>query len=136
MKEMLIEFLTTLNIEEEGKLINENIANYIDKIITHATIVTIIENNVLNGFIAFYENDGNKNMAYLTMIAVRREKANLGYGRALLEISIKKISDKGFRNYGLEVRKDNINAIKLYESLGFKNKKESLGIMYMENELK
>ena len=136
MRKILIDFLNNRNNEEKGELLDINIPNYVDKIIKYATIISIIKNGNLKAFIAFYENDEDKLSAFLTMIAVEKESANLGYGKILLESSIKEIQRKGFEFYRLEVREGNIKAIKLYESFGFKLMKIELGFIHMEKKMR
>ncbi len=53
-------------------------------------------------------------------IAVRREFRRKGIGRMLMEEAIKHLANLGFKEIDLEVRVSNIEAIKLYEKLGFK----------------
>lgn len=136
MRKVLIDFLNKRNEEEKGELLDNNIPNYVDKIIKHSTIISIIKNGNLKAFIAFYENDEDKLSAFLTMITVEKESSNLGYGKILLESSIKEIQGKGFKFYRLEVREGNSKAIKLYESFGFKSMKIKHGFVHMEKNMK
>ena len=137
MKEKLICFLEALNIEENSKLIDCDIVKYVDKIEEYATIISIFNNDHLIALIAFYENDSNLDLAFLSMLAVRKDFKKMGIGKNLLNFSIKELKKKGFNNYGLEVRKDNINAIKLYEKYGFIYKEERKNnFIYMEKSFK
>ena len=112
-----------------------NIPKYVDKIQKFATIVSIYKKGEVKAFIAFYENDKNREKAYLTMIAVCKDCWHLGYGKSLLEISINEIRKKGFKLYQLEVKEDNLKAIKLYERYGFVSTEIKNGIVKMEKYL-
>lgn len=52
-------------------------------------------------------------------IAVDQQAWGQGIGRRLMETLIGFARDSGFRVLSLEVRSDNVRAIRLYESLGF-----------------
>ncbi len=119
MKKQLIEFLEKLNIDENGELLEVDTYKYVDKIEKNATIISIEKNARLIAFIAYYENDSSFDLAFLTMLAVDTNSKKMGYGKSLLEISIKEIEKKGFKRYGLEVRKKNIKVIQFYEKYGF-----------------
>ena len=135
MRSKLIQFLEALNKDLNGTLLRTNIPEYVDKIIMYATLETISEHGRIKAFIAFYENDEDKELAYLTMIAVHKDHWQLGYGKKLLESSINQIKNKGFKRYRLQVKKDNLKAIKLYEDYGFVRVGEALGLIDMEKQL-
>jgi len=135
MRDELIKFLVKLNNEEKGGLLSVDIENYVDKIQKFATIITIFKKGEIGAFIAFYENDKNRKMAYLTMIGVSKECKHQGYGKSLLELSINEIKKKGFELYSLEVKEDNFKAIKLYEKFGFRSIGVGQGKVNMEKHL-
>lgn len=135
MRDSLIAFLECLNNDLDGTLLSVDIPNYVDKIQRHATILTISENDELKAFIAFYANDNNKEVAFLTMLAVCKESWRLGYGKRLLELSVNQIQEKGYNLYRLEVKADNSKAIKLYEAYGFVAAEVENGILTMEKHL-
>lgn len=135
MKEELLSLLQVLNEDMEGKLIQIGLENYVDKIIENATLITIYKNRELQGFIAFYANDLQKENAFLTMLAVKKEKKNMGYGKILLELSIKELTKMGFRKYSLEVYYKNHLAINLYEKYDFKEVNQKGSNIFMEKQL-
>lgn len=135
MRGDLINFLKTLNNDVNDTLLNVNIPQFVDKILTFATILTIIKQGELKAFIGFYDNDKNKEVAYLTIIAVCKECWHLGYGKKMLEFSINEIKQKGFKLYCLEVDQNNLNAIKLYKKYGFMRTGVENGIVKMEKRL-
>lgn len=74
------------------------------------------------GFTAFYANDSQEYIAYLSMIIVNHEYQHNGYGRILLEDVITECIKRGMRILRLEVADTNAPAIALYEKRGFKCK--------------
>ena len=135
MRDDLINFLETLNNDLKGTLLSVNIPEYVDKIQNFATIVSISKKGEIKAFIAFYENDKNIEIAYLTLIAVCKDCWQLGYGKKLLEFSINEIKKKGYKLYRLEVKEDNSKAIKFYEKYGFIITAVEKGMVNMEKQL-
>lgn len=135
MKEQIIELFKNLNTEFIANFSEISLEKYVDKITEKASIISIIKNNILVGFIAFYDNDPNKELAFLTMIIVKKEFENLGYGKSLLEFSLKEIKNKGFKKYGLKVHIENDYAIRLYEKYGFVKIERELNFFYMEKKI-
>ncbi|MBE0391148.1 N-acetyltransferase [Flavobacterium sp. PL002] len=135
MKEQIIELFKNLNTEFIMNFSDIGLENYVEKIIKKASIISIIKNDILIGFIAYYDNEPNKEMAFLTMIIVKEEFENLGYGKSLLEFSLKEIIGKGFKKYGLKVHVENKYAIRLYEKYGFVKIERELNFFYMEKKI-
>jgi ribosomal protein S18 acetylase RimI-like enzyme len=135
MRDELIAFLKKLSSDLKGTFVSVNIPDYVDKIQEFATIISISKNSEIKAFIAFYENDKHNEIAYLTMLAVCKDCWHLGYGKQLLEFSINDIKKKGFKLYRLEVKADNLNAIKLYKTYGFIATGVENGSVNMEKQL-
>ena len=135
MKMQIINLLTKLNNINNGKLITDSIDKYVEKISEKALIITISNCGNLQGFIAYYDNDNNKETAYLTMIAIEPDKQGMGYGKNLLHLSINNLKHKGFKKYKLEVLKNNIKAIDIYEEFGFRMIQENDDKIFMEKYL-
>lgn len=119
MKKQIKDLLIKLNSELNFKLIDGDIESYTCKIFKKAKFLTIFNNHKLEAFIAFYDNDINKEIAFLSMLAVDENSQGQGYGKILLEASFKLLRNKGFKKFDLEVDSRNLNAIKLYESFNF-----------------
>lgn len=64
----------------------------------------------------------NKN--HIITIDIHPEHRRKGLGFNLINFSISKIKKKGYTYISLEVDKENLPAIKLYEKIGFKIKKK------------
>ncbi|WP_062622727.1 GNAT family N-acetyltransferase [Aequorivita aquimaris] len=118
MRSELFNLIKKYNYPEKGLLIQSDLIEYVDKILKNATILTYQQNG-LKAFIAFYCNDIINYNAYLSLILLDEEVKGKGVGKFLLSTSIKILKKKGFKNYGLEVLKNNDKAIKLYQSSGF-----------------
>ena len=82
------------------------------------------------GYSIVYENDRKilgygcmwlmYDEAHITNIAVKETERKKGIGKALLNALIDKAKSLNYERALLEVRKSNLNAIKLYEGFGFK----------------
>jgi ribosomal-protein-alanine N-acetyltransferase len=92
---------------------------YVDKLIEKACIITIMEQNVLQGFLAYYANDHENKVAFVSMLVVSPGTRNMGYGRRLVEFSITDLRLKGFKKYRTEVKETNIKALNICKRLGF-----------------
>lgn len=132
MKAKIIELFENLDHKFRIHSSDSDLEIYVDKLIKNASIISIIKNDILVGFIAFYDNDPNKDLAFLSMIIVNKESENLGYGKKLLELSLKEIENKGFQKYALNVHVENVRAIRLYENYGFIGLEIKSNFLYME----
>jgi [ribosomal protein S18]-alanine N-acetyltransferase len=119
MKKQIEQLLTEYNISLNGTYLTVDIPTYVDKIFKNATIFTLQEREIISGFIAFYDNDSNKESAYLTQLFVNPAYSGRSIGNKLLNFSIQYIKEKGFKNYKLEVLQNNEKAIKLYKKFNF-----------------
>ncbi|WP_183559309.1 GNAT family N-acetyltransferase [Mucilaginibacter sp. SP1R1] len=119
MRSKIYDFLDGFIKDSNGKYKINDLGAYVDKIIEKGCIISIIEKNILIGFICYYANDYETNVAYLSILLISPLMQDMGYGRRLMEFSIADIIRKGFKKCCLEVADDNTKAIKLYEKLGF-----------------
>jgi len=78
--------------------------------------VAVLENRVVGYGGYWHINDE----AHIVNLAVHPDFRSRGYGRALLEFLIRLMESQGVCKAFLEVRKSNLRAQKLYESLGFR----------------
>jgi len=108
---------------------------YINKMLKFATILPYIEEGKLQGFISYYSNDPSRENAYLTLIAIHPDFQGKGLGKKLLSCSLVDLQQKKFKNYSLEVLKNNTAAISLYENFGFKIKEDRDHVWLMNLEL-
>lgn len=103
----------------EQLVIKHDVDEYVLKLYENATIIPYYSGSFLKGFIAYYANDILKENAFLTIIIIDKNSRKEGLGNLLLECSICDLKNKGFKNYKLEVLKNNLKALDLYEKYGF-----------------
>lgn len=87
----------------------------IDKIATRAIVVVACLDGRDVGYCAFYMNDFISRMAYITLIAVRKEYQNMRIGTDLIQYVKQTARVNGIRGIRLEVEKENIDGIRFYE---------------------
>ena len=71
------------------------------------------------GYIAFYANDLETKMAYITSICVAQTVQGIGVGSELLETAVSEAKRLGMTTMSLEVLRSNKKAIDFYRSKGF-----------------
>lgn len=119
MKDDLIKLLRDINNSEAILPKQIDIPTYVDKLYEKAKINTIYKNGLLKGFIAFYANSLDKDLAYLTMIIVESNSIGKGIGAQLLSKAVLWLKNNGFKKLGLEVLETNQRAISFYQRNGF-----------------
>lgn len=99
-----------------GKLINNNFdkVNNIEEIINKKEIIGYYDNDILVGFLIFNKNYEVLDLLYVVLDPIYRNK---GIGSKLVDYLI---NTKDYERILLEVRCDNVNAIKLYKKYNFK----------------
>lgn len=106
---------------------------YVGKIIRTATILSVRSEDVLQAFLAFYCNDHQRRIGYMSMLIVHRDYRRKGLAELLVQESVRLLLQLGFSSYRLEVHKNNLPAIHLYEQLGFKRTgEERVHTLFME----
>lgn len=98
---------------------NSSINELINKYVKNGIFLSVISNGNVCGFAAFYANDNINNIAYLSMIVVRKYYQHLGIGKRLMNDIIKICRENGMRSIKLEVDKNNFGAIGFYKTLNF-----------------
>ena len=135
MKEQLYSLLHENNSKNKGINILIPLQQYVEKICMHSTIIPYYVSNEMKGVVSYYNNDSEGEKAFLTLLLIKEDYQGKGLGKFLLEISIKDLKGKGFKYYSLEVLKDNIRAIKLYEAFGFEKNEDRGELWLMEKKL-
>ena len=92
------DFLASINSEDNIYLVVE----WDEQIVAYCGLWGVIEEGHINN------------------VAVVRTHQNRGIAYSMLEELIKRAREKSLESFTLEVRVGNVNAIKLYEKLGFK----------------
>lgn len=83
----------------------------------HKIYVLVEANQVIGAIIVGFALDE----AEILQLWIKKELQGKGYGRILLQKIIEDLKKNHILDIFLEVRSDNISAIKLYEKLGFSN---------------
>lgn len=84
----------------------------------HCYLVAVEEDGLLLGYCGCWEVAGE---GQIYNVAVREESRGLGIGKKLLAELLRQETERGIREFTLEVRADNEPAIRLYHSLGFED---------------
>lgn len=135
MKKDIQYLLEENNSLDKGIYINTDVEAYVDKILDRAKVISIYENNKISGFIAYYKNDADNKVAYLTMLLVDIDEQNQGLGSFLLTSSILDLQNLGFVKYRLEVLKTNFKALHFYSKHDFNLYEERSFTYILERKL-
>lgn len=95
------------------------IDDYAHKIAVNAVRFEAWGGNELIGLVAAYCNDLDRRVAFITSVSVQSEWQGQGLASRLMERCIGYVQARGFKGVELEVDKENVAAIKLYEKAGF-----------------
>lgn len=112
-----------------------DIRQYCQKLISNAVIVAIRNKKDVIGILAIYCNDTTNKTAYISSVCVSKKFRGKGYSKILLDKAIELSSLKGFKRIKLEVGKNNIAAISLYNKFGFHKIKEEKESIFMEYDI-
>ncbi|HMG10603.1 MAG TPA: GNAT family N-acetyltransferase [Mucilaginibacter sp.] len=119
MKLKIIDLMSQLINDGSGLFELDDLNTYVDKLIEKACLLTIIEQDVLKGLLAYYANDYENKVAFLSMLIISPSARRMGYGRRLVEFVFTELTLKGFKKCCTEVKEDNIKALTVCKKLGF-----------------
>lgn len=105
----------------------ERLTSLAEKYSSKAHAVTLSCDRQLVGLSAFYDNEA---VAFISMLVIRHEKQNQGYGTALLKEVLQKC--KKNTSVQLAVSSANSKAIKFYQKVGFKTKQRDQDKIILE----
>ena len=97
----------------------DDLAAYIDKLLKKACIISITDQDVLQGFLAYYANDPDKQVGFLSMLVVSPSAQRMGYGRRMVEFCLTDMVLKGYKICRTEVKENNMMAINICKRTGF-----------------
>lgn len=89
-----------------------------------SVIVAKNEQDESMGFIAYYANDTEKKVAFISMIAVLPQYRNMHLGSDLIDYCISDCEEKGMLSLRLEVAIDNAVGMSFYKKKGFVKENE------------
>lgn len=92
---------------------------YVDKLLKKACIISVMDQDVLQGFLAYYANDPNKQVGFLSMLVVLPSAQRMGYGRRMVEFCLTDLVHKGYKGCRTEVKENNVMAINICKRSGF-----------------
>lgn len=95
------------------------VQNYLRKIDEFSIFEKYYIKNNLAGFISFYCNNKESKEAFITLVLIDKSYRGIGIAQKLIIKVIDIIKKQGFLKCGLEVKADNLNAIKLYSKIEF-----------------
>lgn len=131
---VLNNFKEELSILKTSEEYRQNMAKKFQK---YGNVIYIEEENILTGFIAFYNNDIETKTAYISFIAVKKSCQKTGIGSLLLKKCEELSLMKGMIRLRLEVQMNNSNAQSFYINHGFEfENNASENSIYMSKLLK
>jgi len=107
---------------------SQDIMDYACKLEKHANVYVIGNKNISDfsankdlafGCVAFYSNDKSTLHAFISLIVVCKSKQGEGLGRKLVELAINSAVEADIQTLGVNVHKENHEARKFYEKMGF-----------------
>ncbi|SNR36729.1 GNAT family N-acetyltransferase [Lutibacter flavus] len=111
--------------------------NQVDYMLAKFQSFNAISNQLENGYEYFLISENNKPIGYLGLISnseskkmmiskiyINQNERGAGYGKQLIDFTIKLAKEKGMETIWLTVNKNNSNSIKWYQKLNFKIKNE------------
>jgi ribosomal protein S18 acetylase RimI-like enzyme len=90
---------------------------YSKKIYEKAERIELRIGKKLIGLIALYANE---NLAFVTNVSLEKNQQGLGYGGLMMDKLMVYAENNSIKTIKLEVRNENLKAIKFYENRGFK----------------
>ena len=137
MRRQITKLLADCANDRDGDLLRgRNLAAYVEKLLSQAELLAWHRDGELGALVAFYANDPEGELAFITMIAVSPGYRGKGLGRDLLASSLSIMSARGFRKCRLEVAPENVRAVGLYLSLGFTEVSRSEQALVLEVTLR
>lgn len=94
-----------------------DLGEYSKKIYEKAERIELRIGKQMIGLIAFY---ANANLAFVTNVSLEKNQQGLGYGGFMMDKLMAYAENNSIRTIKLEVRNENLKAIRFYKKLGFK----------------
>lgn len=108
--------------------------DYAKKVYNNAVTFEAYEENNFVGLIAAYFNKEEK-FVFITSVSVKEDYQNQGIAFKLLQQCVLKAEIEDFTEISLEVHKNNVKAISLYEKFGFETIEKYDGLLFMKRML-
>lgn len=114
----IVDLILFEQLQQMGNFFPEG-DEYLEKLADSAELLSHDSLGQCLGFVFFYCNDPAKYSSYITLLMVAQTSRKSGIGAALVRYVLTLTAKRGFKVCRLEVRKENVAAIKLYETMGF-----------------
>lgn len=95
--------------------------NFFQKIDQNAVFLKHYCDGELAGFIACYCNSYELRRAFISLVLIDKLYRGKGISKKIFSQLFTLLKEKEFKSCALEVRRDNVSALNLYKSLGFKS---------------
>lgn len=135
MKDKIYSLMEGTINKDKGMYQVDNLQSYVDKIMQHACIISIMEDNSLQGFLAYYANNYESKEAFLSMAIIASGSRKLGYGRRLVDFCLIDLVYKGFKKCKTEVNENNTAAINVCKKCGFYEYKRTGCSIFFEKDI-
>jgi ribosomal-protein-alanine N-acetyltransferase len=135
MKDKIYSLMEGTINKDKGMYQVDNLQSYVDKIMQHACIISIMEDNSLQGFLAYYANNYESKEAFLSMTIIASGSRKLGYGRRLVDFCLTDLVYKGFKKCKTEVNENNTAAINVCKKCGFSEYKRTGCSIFFEKDI-
>lgn len=111
---------------KSGRFIdNMPLDDYLAKLGKHAEFLIHYSEGQIAGLVAFYCTDKASKTAFITLVLTSPSARGKKVASGLIDGVLANTRERGFRQCGLEVRKDNSAAIALYQKKGFRISSET-----------
>lgn len=97
---------------------------YVRKVAERGITLLAMDGDEVVGGISFYANDAEGRRAFITEVMAAPGHQGEGIGSTLLAACDERSAAEGMESIGLEVRKDNPGARRLYERVGYRETEE------------
>lgn len=102
-----------------------NLQEYAQKVMTYGNVLLAVENETIIGLCAFYDNDTETKVGYITLIGVRKDYRKRQVGKRLLIECEELMRQRGMQSVRLEVDNDNETATLFYIRVGYVKSEEA-----------
>lgn len=113
----VLELIRQEQIHQSGCFIPGD--EYLAKLSRSAELATHSDQSGVVGYVFFYCNERALGYSYISLLGTSRDARGKGVGYGLVQFVLDTTRRRGFPKCKLEVRKDNLAALKFYERLGF-----------------
>jgi ribosomal protein S18 acetylase RimI-like enzyme len=103
----------------DRNLVCGDVDTYTNKLFEKAEFLVSSESGKVKGFVAFYCNDQQTRIAFISFVVTSPEFRGKGLAKSLVKCILDIAQERGFAKCQLKVNQDNFPAIALYRTLKF-----------------